>query len=134
MIGIIIVTHGRLGEELIQTAEMVLGPVQWVETVGLKRDDAVETFRTGVDEALRKMGADRQVLILADLWGGTPGNIAATRVEQGKLHLVAGVNLPMLIEVLSSRDDSTLQELSNLAENAGKNGIRCTMNLRAAES
>ncbi len=124
MIGVIIVTHGRFGEELMKTAEMMLGPVQYTESVALKGDDTIEDFQSSVDAAIQKIGAEHDILILADLFGGTPGNIAAIRVEQDKLHVVTGVNLPMLIEVLNSREDCTLQELSNLAGEAGKNGIQ----------
>lgn len=124
MIGIIIVTHGRFGAELMKTVEMVLGPVQNVQAISLNSEDTIDSFQQSIDGALQTMTSGQGCLILADLFGGTPGNTAAMLVKHDKLHLVTGVNLSMLIEVVSLRENCTLQELSDLAVAAGKNGIQ----------
>lgn len=122
MIGVLIVTHGHLGNELLNVAEMMFGPQEAVAAVSLAPGDSVEGFLVRLAAALGSL-PDGETLILADLFGGTPANAAARLVRAGSCHLVAGVSLPMLLEVLGSRSGRTLADLTALAADTGRTAV-----------
>ncbi len=115
-------SHGQLGNELLKVAEMMFGQLEKAVAVSLSPNDSVDGFGERVGEALALMGSG-QTLIMADLFGGTPANAAARLVKAGSCHLVAGVNLPMLLEILGARGSCSLEKLTELASAAGLAGI-----------
>ncbi|WP_027938445.1 PTS sugar transporter subunit IIA [Anaeroarcus burkinensis] len=126
MIGVIVASHGGLCGELLKTSEMILGPT--VQTgvaplaAGTSLSDYAAALRQAVDEVKQKAG----VLVLVDLAGGTPCNVAAVLAAQSEeIKVVTGVNLPMLLEVLSRREGLSLEELTERAVAAGLGGVCC---------
>lgn len=131
LVGVIVATHGRFGEELVKAAEMMLGPSEHVYMVSLQGNDSFTEFKGYMEAALEKLSSQDGVLMLADLFGGTPANVAALHTQKEKVHLVTGVNLPMLLEVLSSRLNCTLPELTDIARTAGQNSVQCVLEIKA---
>lgn len=101
---------------------MMFGPQEKTAAVSLLPSDSADCFQERVVKAMAALGAE-QTLILADLFGGTPANAAARQVKNGRCHLIAGVNLPMLLEVLGARNDGSLENLTELASNAGRSAV-----------
>ncbi len=123
MIGIIIAAHGELGEGLINSAEMIVGPIKKIRSVVLREGESPETFRDEIREAVRSLDCEGGTMILLDLFGGTPSNVCAVLTREMNIEVVSGVNLPMLLEVLLKRDEHNLRELREIAVEAGKKGI-----------
>ncbi|MDY7040637.1 MAG: PTS sugar transporter subunit IIA [Chloroflexota bacterium] len=123
MTKIVLVTHGKFGEELLRSAEMIVGSQNDVYSVCLSCEESPECFGSKLDVALQDIGHE-DTLILIDLFGGTPCNVAARWVRDPQIECVTGVNLPMLIETLMMRDSSTAAELAEVAAQAGKESVR----------
>lgn len=124
MIGIVIVTHARLASELLQAAELILGSLPLVEAVSIDRDMSVELVRNHLEQVISRIGADGEgVLIMTDLFGGTPTNISAEFLSPGKVEIITGVNLPMLIKATSARINAKLDGLVCLLLEYGKKAI-----------
>jgi len=113
MIGLVVVTHGRLAAELLQTAEMIIGPFQAATAVSIDRGLSVDSAKAQLAEALVRTGNDGDgVLILTDMFGGTPTNISAEFLENPAVEILTGVNLPMLIKAVSARSGQQVTELA----------------------
>mgnify|MGYP001117747922 CR=1 FL=1 len=113
MIGVVIVTHARLAEELRRAAELILGPQPALQTVNIEQETSVDEARRRVVAAVEATGADGEgVLILTDLFGGTPTNISAELLQKGRVEILAGVNLPMLLKCSGARTSHSLEELT----------------------
>lgn len=125
MVSIVIVTHGNLGTELMATAELMTGPLDGVLAVSLKPECSLEDFTNRMRLLLEQHGAEHEVLILADLLGGTPANVAAGLAQRGGISVVTGVNLSMLLEVYMSRRNADVEELTSLAVQAGREAVHC---------
>ncbi len=124
MIGIVIVTHARLSSELLHATEMILGSLPLIEAVSIDRDMSVELVRNHLEQLIDRVGADGDgVLILTDLFGGTPTNISAEFLRPGKVEIITGVNLPMLIKASSARTSTGLDGLVKLLLEYGKKAI-----------
>lgn len=124
MIGILISTHGELGDRFIQTARMIgLESEEHLTAISIDPADSPEKLVDRVQRAIKKTDAGRGVLILTDLFGGTPTNIALSFLEPGKVEVVTGLNLPMLIKAINAREGSDLATLAKLAAEAGKENI-----------
>lgn len=124
MVGIVIVTHAQLADELLQAAELILGPQVAVEAVSIGRDLAVDVATERVQSAVFQTGADGDgTLILTDLFGGTPTNISAEFLQEDVVEILTGVNLPMLIKGISARNTLNLVELTTLLHDYAKNAI-----------
>ncbi|WP_225362316.1 PTS sugar transporter subunit IIA [Lentilactobacillus parabuchneri] len=125
LISILVVSHGDLANSLIHTAEMIAGKQEQVQTVTLAANDGVDSLSAKVDAAMAKLPADQLTLIFADLWGGSPFNAAAQIVGKDPTHtaLIAGVNLPILLEAYMARN-STLTELVNKITEISTDSIR----------
>jgi len=124
MVGIVIVTHARLADELLQAAELILGPQRTVETVSIGRDLALDVAKKQVQDAVDRTSADGGgTLILTDLFGGTPTNVSAEFLQDGEVEILTGVNLPMLIKGISARNTLNLVELTTLLHDYAKNAI-----------
>lgn len=118
---VLIVTHADFGEGLLRAAEMIVGRQEGVKTLSLYEGESLEGFRDKVREAI--LSLEGGVLVMLDLFGGTPANAAALNLQERKFECVAGVNLPMLLEVLLNRDRLSLPELADLALKSGAAGI-----------
>lgn len=123
MINIVLVSHGELGDALIRAAEMIAGPAEWVFSVPLLPGESPESFGDKLAVALREIEG-QETLVLIDLFGGTPYNVAARQVLKENVECVTGVNLPMLLELLMSRDDAALPELAEAIAQAGQESVK----------
>ncbi|MFO7811338.1 MAG: PTS sugar transporter [Pelovirga sp.] len=132
MIGILVVTHSRMAAELCRATEMILGPQDAMATVNIEPDTAVDSARDQVLEAFRLVGRDGDgVLILTDLFGGTPTNISVELLQENKVEILTGVNLPMLIKGAGLRSTCNINDLAaELAEYARTAIIRPSELLR----
>src|ERR1700729_228306 len=120
MIGIVLVTHGRLAIEFRAALEHVVGPQEQIETVTIGPDDNVEQRRRDIIEAVKKVDAGDGVVILTDMFGGTPSNLAISVMSRPKVEVLAGINLPMLIKLAKVRDEISLAEAGAAAQEAGR--------------
>lgn len=123
MIGMVIVTHGKLALELRNAAEHVVGPQELLETVCIGPDDNMEKRRDDIRKAVAKVSADKGVIILTDMFGGTPSNLAISLLDENKVEVLAGVNLPMLIKLAEARRKMDLDEAAETARDAGRRYI-----------
>ena len=123
MIGLILVTHGRLADEFRSALEHVVGPQSQIETVSIAPEDDVERRRKDILAAVDKVSDGSGVILLTDMFGGTPSNLAISVMEAGKVEVVAGVNLPMLIKIASVRGDEPLTQVVTEAQEAGRKYI-----------
>ncbi len=124
MIGIVVVTHAGLADEIRYAAELILGPQQGVEAVSIDRDMSVEVAKEKLHQAVALVGKDGDgTMILTDLFGGTPTNISVELLQEGVVEIVTGVNLPMLIKGISARVNQNLDELAALLKDYGKEAI-----------
>ncbi|MCA1960998.1 MAG: PTS sugar transporter subunit IIA [Desulfomonile sp.] len=124
MIGILISTHGELGDQFIRTARMIgLTSEEHLTTISIDPADSPEKLVDRVQRAIKKTEAGDGVLILTDLFGGTPTNIALSFLEPGKVEVVTGLNLPMLIKAINAREGNDLATLAKIAAEAGKENI-----------
>jgi PTS system mannose-specific IIA component len=133
MIGIVLVTHGRLAEEFKHAVEHVVGPQEAMETVSIGADDDMEKRRQDILDAIGKAGSGNGVIILTDMFGGTPSNLAISLMRPGSVEVVAGVNLPMLIKLTSVRRNDNLQAALEEAQMAGRKYINVASQVLAAK-
>ena len=123
MIGLVLVTHGRLAHEFRAALEHVVGQQSFIETVSIGPDDDVERRRQDILDAIAKVATGSGVILLTDMFGGTPSNLAISVMEAGKIEVIAGVNLPMLIKLASVRHEKPLAEAIQDAQDAGRKYI-----------
>ena len=123
MIGSLIVTHGRLAIELLNAAEAIVGEVQNVAAVSIGWHDDVDIARTMVEKAIQRVDRGAGVLILTDMFGGTPTNIASTFLDESSIEIVTGVNLPMLIKVTQLKEETPLAEAARSVRDNGQSNI-----------
>ena len=125
MISVIIGTHGTFSEEILKSAEMIFGAQENVGSVSFKPGEGVENLVEKYNELISKLDSTDGVLFMVDLFGGSPFNAASLiAMKNDNMEIVAGVNLPMILETLGSREFSSLSELLVIAENSGKEAIR----------
>jgi PTS system mannose-specific IIA component len=124
MIGITIVTHRQLGDALIDTAGFILGSKpEKVVSVSIDINEKVDTLRSDIAKAVKKVQDEDGVLILTDMFGGTPSNLSYSFLEEGKVEVISGVNLPILIKAVGSREKMALTDLAVHLEAYGKKSI-----------
>lgn len=123
MVGIVIVTHGNLGHELIKVSEFIVGPIGQVVAVSIDPTQDVQILRKEIEKAIKKVATGSGVLILTDMFGGTPSNISLSFLKEGKVDVVSGVNLPMLISLAHSRDKLPLHKLAEQVKAYGVKSI-----------
>jgi PTS system mannose-specific IIA component len=123
MIGLVLVTHGRLAVEFRAALEHVVGSQTQIDTVSIGPDDDVERRRQDILDAVNRVEDGSGVILLTDMFGGTPSNLAISVMEAGRVEVIAGVNLPMLIKLASVRDDKQLAEAVADAQEAGRKYI-----------
>jgi len=134
MLGLLVVTHGRLAEELVQAATTIVGPVEGLEAVSIGWDDDVSGARKRIEDAVGRLGREDGVLILTDMFGGTPTNIALSLLEDGRVEVITGVNLPMLIKFTNLREQIVLSEVSRSIAEQGRRAIHVASELLGDES
>lgn len=123
MIGIILVTHGALAEEFVNAMEHVVGKQSGLATVCIGPNDDMEARREEIASAITQVDSGAGVIILTDLFGGTPSNLAISLLERGRTEVIAGINLPMLIRLAGARKEFDLSGAANAARDAGRNYI-----------
>lgn len=123
MIGLVIVTHGRLAEHFLAAMEHVVGSQERIETVSIGADDDMEKRRSDIVSAAERVDDGAGVIILTDMFGGTPSNLAISVMEKVNAEVIAGVNLPMLIKLASIRTDKPLKDAVAAAHEAGRKYI-----------
>lgn len=123
MIGVLIITHGNLGFELIKAAEMIRGNMEGVVPVSVDATKAVEDVKKEITLAIKKADAGDGVLIMTDLFGGTPSNISLSFLKKGKVEVITGVNLPMLLKIPDMQRKKKLAESADFIKDYGKKNI-----------
>ena len=123
MIGMILVTHGHLAEQFVEAMEHVVGPQEAVATVCIGPNDDMEQRRKEIASAIRTVDSGNGVIILTDLFGGTPSNLAISLLDTGKVEVIAGINLPMLIRLAGARKSMDVVDAVEAAQIAGRNYI-----------
>ncbi|MCZ8019603.1 PTS sugar transporter subunit IIA [Novosphingobium sp.] len=123
MIGLILVTHGKLADEFVNAMQHVVGRQDAVATVCIGPNDDMEARRQEIAEAVDRVNSGAGVIILTDLFGGTPSNLAISLMKQGKVEVIAGINLPMLIRLAKARTCMDLTRATEAARDAGRNYI-----------
>lgn len=124
MIGVVIVTHSSLAQEFIKATEMIIGPAEKLASVAIDRSVAVDDAQLQLAEAVKSVGQDGEgVVILTDMFGGTPTNISADFLVPEQVEIVTGVNLPMLLKCVSAREGQSLSALAALLKEYGRNSV-----------
>ena len=123
MIGIVLVTHGNLAREFLAALEHVVGPQQCVSTVCIGADDDMEKRRAEILESARACDKGDGVIVLTDMFGGTPSNLAISIMEQARIEVLAGVNLPMLVKLARVRGEMEIKKAVTMAAEAGRKYI-----------
>ncbi len=123
MIGVVLVTHGRLAEEFIEALEHVVGPQKNMAAVGIGPEDDMERRRHEILDRVANADEGEGVVLLTDMFGGTPSNLAISVLDQGRVEVIAGVNLPMLIKLASLRNGESLATVVAQAQQAGRKYI-----------
>ena len=133
MIGLVLVTHGRLAVEFVDAMQHVVGPQQQIRAVCIEADDDIEQRRADIVRAVREVDSGRGVIILTDMFGGTPSNLAISTMDRPGIEVIAGVNLPMLIKLASVRDGDPLPDVVKAAQEAGRKYINVASQLLAVD-
>lgn len=123
MIGALITTHGNLGNELIKAAELIKGPLDDILHISVDQTKNVEDLKKEISNAIKKLDKGKGVLILTDLFGGTPSNISLSFIKEGKVEVLTGVNLPMVLKLSEVKEDITLRDFACLIKNYGEKNI-----------
>ena len=134
MIGLVLVTHGNLAEEFKNALEHVVGQQEAVETICIGPDDDMELRREDIRSAVKKVDSKNGVILLTDMFGGTPSNLAISMLREGKVEVLAGVNLPMLIKLAEARRDSSLSNAAQKAKEAGQRYIAIASQILAGKT
>lgn len=123
MIGLVLVTHGKLAEEFRQALEHVVGPQKQLETVSIGPEDDMDQRRQDILDAVMSADEGNGVIILTDMFGGTPSNLAISVMSAGRIEVIAGVNLPMLIKLAGVRGENNMQKALTDSSEAGRKYI-----------
>ncbi|RDD60337.1 PTS sugar transporter subunit IIA [Ferruginivarius sediminum] len=134
MIGMVLVTHGRLAEEFVSALEHVVGEQSQIEAVCIGPDDDMEERRQAIIDSVARVDDGDGVVILTDMFGGTPSNLAMSVLGRGRVEVIAGINLPMLIKLASLRGSEPLATAVVRAQEAGRKYINVATQLLDAES
>ena len=129
MIGLVIVTHGRLAVEFVSALEHVVGPQKLIETVCIGPDDNMESRRQDIVDAVGKVETGGGVIVLTDMFGGTPSNLAISILEEANIEVIAGVNLPLLVKLAEVRKTADMAKAVADARDAGRKYIKLASNL-----
>jgi len=133
MIGLVIVTHSRLAEEFLAAMVHVVGPQQQVVAINIAPEDDMERRRADILDAVHQVDSGEGVIVLTDMFGGTPSNLAISLLDRARLEVIAGVNLPMLIKLASARQNCDLVQAVEQARDAGRKYISVASKVLAGE-
>jgi mannose PTS system EIIA component len=133
MIGVVVVTHGQLATELVNAAETIVGDQPRFSAVSIGWHDAVELAREEIAQAIARVDSGSGVIVLTDMFGGTPSNLAITFLAEGRVELITGVNLPMLLKLAGTREVADLRELARRIREDGRTGIWVASDLLRGE-
>ena len=133
MIGLVLVTHGRLADEFRAALEHVMGPQKQIEAVTIGAEDDSDLCRSDIIEAVNRVDSGDGVAILTDMFGGTPSNLAISVMNEPDIEVVAGINLPMLVKLATVRDELPLAEAVTQAQAAGRKYINIASRVLAGE-
>ncbi|MFN0192856.1 MAG: PTS sugar transporter subunit IIA [Rhizobiales bacterium] len=123
MIGLVLVTHGRLADEFRYALEHIVGPQEGIEAIAIGPDDKMEARRNDIAAAVVRANSGQGVIVLTDMFGGTPSNLAISLLEEGKVEVIAGLNLPMLVKLARVRKEMNLHKAAAAAQDAGRKYI-----------
>jgi PTS system mannose-specific IIA component len=133
VIGVVVVTHGQLATELVNAAEMIVGDLPQFTAVSIGWHDDVNDAREDIVQAIERVRGEAGVLLLTDMFGGTPSNLGMTFLEKDRLEVITGVNLPMMIKLASLRSSSDLQGVAREMRDHGRNAIWVASDLLRGE-
>jgi PTS system mannose-specific IIA component len=123
MIGVLIVTHYHLAEELLQTLQLIVGEVKNFHAIGLDPSFSPEEMRTRIEKSLREADEGQGVLVIVDMFGGTPSNLCLSFLDEGYVEVVTGANLPMLVKLARIEENLTLHAAAELTRDYGRRNI-----------
>ncbi len=123
MVGIIVVAHGGLAQAFVDTSEMIVGPMDGFKACSFAQDSDVDSLRKMLKNSIKEVNKGEGVIILTDMFGGTPSNISLSFLEGGKVEVITGVNLPMVITALTKRKGKDIGELALLLKDGGSKNI-----------
>jgi PTS system mannose-specific IIA component len=133
MLGVVVVTHGQLATELVNAAEMIVGDLPRFAAVSIGWHDDVEQARGEIAQAIARLDGGEGVIVLTDMFGGTPSNLAMSLLEEGRVEVVTGVNLPILIKLANLRETVGLREVARRIREDGRNAIWVASDLLQGE-
>jgi PTS system mannose-specific IIA component len=134
LIGVVVVTHGLLATELVNAAEMIAGDLPQFAAVSIGWHDDVEAAKEAIAAAIARVSRDAGVIMLTDMFGGTPSNLGMTFLEKNQVEVITGVNLPMLIKLTSLRQSSNLMEVARSIREAGREAIWVASDVMRADA
>lgn len=134
MIGVVVVTHGQLASELVSAAETIVGDLPQMKAVSIGWHENVQDARQEIAAAIAAVAAPEGVIVATDMFGGTPANLGITFLESGKVEVVTGVNLPMLIKLAGLRDTATVLDAARQIREHGRNAIWVASDLLNGDS
>ncbi|NIJ43114.1 PTS system mannose-specific IIA component [Parvibaculum indicum] len=133
MIGLVLVTHGQLASQFVAAMEHVVGPQKQVAAICIGPDDDMEQRRRDILDAVAKADTGHGVILLTDMFGGTPSNLAISVMDKARVEVIAGVNLPMLIKLASVRENKDLREAVDQAQESGRKYISIASRVLAGD-
>jgi PTS system mannose-specific IIA component len=132
VIGVVIVTHYRLAEEFLRALELIVGKLEHVRAIGLDpTTGSPEEMRQRIEKAIGEVESGQGVLVMVDMFGGTPSNLSLAFLEEGQVEVVTGLNLPMLVKSACQKEDLPLHELAELAQEYGRRNISVATDILA---
>jgi mannose PTS system EIIA component len=123
MVGVLLMTHGHFAEVLISTAEEIVGPIENIKAVSVNAEDDVETIKGIISTVMQEVDQGDGVIMLTDMFGGTPSNIGLSFLSQDEVEIITGVNLPIVLKLARERDGKTLPDLASLLKKRGRESI-----------
>jgi len=123
VIGVVVVTHGKLGCELVKTAETIVGSLEGIVTVDVERNKGVEELKKEIEKGVKTVDQGEGVLVLTDMFGGTPSNLSLAHLEEGQVEVVTGVNLPMILKLSLEKRQGPLEEFAEHVRTYGQRNI-----------
>ena len=133
MIGVVLVTHGALAEAFLRAVEHVVGPQEAFETVCIEADDDMERRRQDIIAAAGRVDTGKGVIVVTDMFGGTPSNLAISILEPGRTEIIAGANLPLLIKLARARESGDMERTLEQASEAGRKYINVASRVLAGQ-
>ncbi len=134
MIGIVVVTHGRLADEFVAAIEHIVGGQENMSAISIGPEDDMKQRREDILDAVTRVRSGSGVIVLTDMFGGTPSNLAISVMKPGKVEVIAGINLPMLVKLASVRQTASLEDAVAAAQEAGRRYINVASSLLKTES